>query len=68
MLFQGVKELKMRVPDSVQFDDARTARRQTRKLDKQRIPFRQSDGQKKVSLFQHLVQYERDVCLTHGLE
>jgi len=58
----------VRVPDSVQLDDARIARRQTRRLDKQHVPSRQSRGQKKVSLFQHLVQYEHDVCLTHGLE
>jgi len=63
-----VKEAKVRVPDSVQLDDARIARRQTKKLDKQHVPFRQSHGQKKVSLFRHLVQYEHDVCLTHGLE
>jgi len=68
VLFQGVKDLKMRVPDSVQLDDARVARRQTRRLDKQHVPFRPSHGQKKVSLFQHLVQYEHDVCLTYGLE
>lgn len=60
--------MKMRVPDSVQLDDARIARRQTKKLDRQHVPFRQSHGQKKVSLFRHLVQHERGVCLTYGLE
>jgi len=58
----------MRVPDSVQLDDARIARRHSSKLDKQHVPCRPSHGQKKVSLFRHLVQYERDVCLTHGLQ
>lgn len=68
VIFEGVKDLKMRVPDSVQLDDDRIARRQTKKLDKQHVPCRQSHGQKKVSLFRHLVQYERDACLTYGLE
>ena len=68
VIFEGVKDLKMRTPDSVQLDDARIARRQTKKLDKQHVPCRQSHGQKKVSLFRHLVQYERDACLTYGLE
>jgi len=58
----------VRVPDSVQLDDARIARRQTRKLDKQHVPSRQSRGQKKANLFQHLIQYENDVCLTYGLK
>jgi len=60
--------MNMRVPDSVQLDNDRVVGRQTRKLDKQHVPFRQSHGQKKVSLFRHLVQYEHDACLTHGLE
>jgi len=58
----------MRVRDNVQLDDARIARRQTKKLDRQHVPYRQSHGQKKVSLFRHLVQYEHDVYLTSGLE
>jgi len=68
--YEGMKEsLKsMRTPDSVQLDDARTARRQTKKLDRQHVPCRQSHGQKKVSLFRHLIQYERDAGLTYGLE
>ena len=67
-MFEGVKDVKVRIPDSVQLDDARIARKQTRKLDKQHVPSRPAHGQKKVSLFRHLVQYERGACLTYGLE
>jgi translation initiation factor eIF-2B subunit delta len=63
----AAKDSKVRVSDKMQADDDRIVKRQSRKLEKQNVPRRQSTNQKKVSLFRHLVQYERNVKLTHQL-
>ncbi|KAK3087547.1 hypothetical protein FSP39_007400 [Pinctada imbricata] len=55
-----------RVPDSIKADDAETQKRVAKKLEKQHIPQRTS-AQRKVRLFNHLHQYEREVSLTQSL-
>ena len=52
-----------RVPDRMVMDDDKTAKRIVKKLEKQKIPIR-TVVQKKVTLFNHLHQYEREVSLT----
>lgn len=56
-----------RVPDMMQMDDESTRRRFSKKLEKQHVPQR-SDAQRKVGLFKHLHQYEKDVSLTKNIQ
>jgi len=52
-----------RVSYQVQMDDEKVQRKEAKKLAKQHVPIR-SRGQKKVTLFSHLHQYEKDTSLT----
>eukprot|EP00112_Aurelia_sp_Birch-Aquarium-sp1_P017934 Seg421.3 transcript_id=Seg421.3/GoldUCD/mRNA.D3Y31 product="Translation initiation factor eIF-2B subunit delta" protein_id=Seg421.3/GoldUCD/D3Y31 len=52
-----------RVSYQMQMDDERVQKREAKKLAKQQVPIR-SRVQKKVSLFSHLHQYEKDTSLT----
>ncbi|XP_053383233.1 translation initiation factor eIF-2B subunit delta-like [Mercenaria mercenaria] len=61
------KEQAVRVPDSVKADVPETQKRVAKKLEKQMIPKRTS-AQRKVRLFNHLQQYEREVSLTQSLQ
>jgi hypothetical protein len=49
----------------MQIDDETVVRRQSKKLDKQKVPQRRTSDQKKVRLFGHLVQNERKMDWTH---
>lgn len=64
-LYLSVKGVP-RVSDNVMQDIAKTRKQAARKLDKQKIP-RRTDAQKKLDLFSHLHQYEREVSLTRNL-
>ncbi|KAJ8322255.1 hypothetical protein KUTeg_000726 [Tegillarca granosa] len=61
-----IKKEPVRVPDHLKADDAATQKKLTKKLVKQHIPQRTS-AQRKVRLFNHLHQYEREVSLTQSL-
>ena len=61
------KEQAVRVPDSVKADVPETQKKVAKKLEKQQIPKRTS-AQRKVRLFNHLQQYEREVSLTQSLQ
>jgi len=67
-LCPGPKDAKIRVPDSMQVDDEKVVRRQSKKLDKQNVPQRPTAGQKRVNLFRHLVQYERTTDWIHSFQ
>jgi len=58
---------KVRVPDNLQLDSEKTVKRIAKKLEKQNVPNRTTERQRKVALFQHLHQYERDVPLTRDI-
>jgi len=64
----GVISAKLRVPDHVQADDERAVKRLTKKLERLHVPNRTTEKQRKVGLFQHLHQYERDVPLTKDIQ
>ena len=53
------KEAAPRVPDSIKADIPDTQKRVAKKLEKQQIPQRPT-AQRKIQLFNHLVQYERE--------
>ncbi|XP_062579532.1 translation initiation factor eIF-2B subunit delta-like [Saccostrea cucullata] len=59
------KKEPKRVPDHLKADDAETQKRVAKKLEKQRLPQR-TVAQRKVRLFNHLHQYEREVSLTES--
>lgn len=61
------KEAVVRVPDSLKADVPETQKRVAKKLEKQQIPKRTS-AQRKVRLFDHLQQYEREMSLTETLQ
>ncbi|KAL4217604.1 Eukaryotic translation initiation factor 2B [Mactra antiquata] len=61
------KKENVRVPDSVKADVPETQKRVAKKLEKQQIPKRTS-AQRKVRLFNHLQQYEREISLTQPLQ
>lgn len=61
------KEQAVRVPDSLKADVPETQKRVAKRLEKQQIPKRTS-AQRKVRLFNHLQQYEREVSLTQSLQ
>ncbi|XP_052260102.1 translation initiation factor eIF-2B subunit delta-like [Dreissena polymorpha] len=61
------KEAPVRVPDSLKADVPETQKRVAKKLEKQQIPTRTS-AQRKVRLFNHLQQYEKEVSLTQSLQ
>ena len=55
-----------RVPDRLKADDEKASRKVAKKLEKQQIPKRTA-AQRKVGLFGHLYQYEREVSLTKDI-
>ena len=57
------KEPAPRVPDNIKADIPDTQKRMSKKLEKQQIPQR-TTAQRKIQLFNHLVQYEREALLT----
>lgn len=57
------KEAAPRVPDNIKADIPDTQKRVAKKLEKQQIPQR-TTAQRKIQLFNHLVQYEREALLT----
>ena len=56
-----------RVSNNVLQDVEKTRKKTARKLEKHNIPLR-TDAQKKVGLFSHLHQYEREVSLTRDIK
>jgi len=54
---------QLRVSSNIQMDNKKVQRRITRTLAKQNVPQR-SSNQKKVQMFNHLHQYEKDLSLT----
>lgn len=56
-----------RVADNVQMDDVKVQKRVAKSLAKQQVPQR-SGTQKKVHLFAHLHQYEKDESLTKDIK
>lgn len=52
-----------RVPDNIKADLPDTQKKVAKKLEKQQIPQR-TTAQRKIQLFNHLVQYEREALLT----
>jgi len=56
-----------RVSDNIQLDDKKAVKRIAKKLAKQQVPQRSGD-QKKVNLFSHLYQYEKDTSLTKDMK
>ncbi|KAK3589225.1 hypothetical protein CHS0354_020086 [Potamilus streckersoni] len=60
------KEVPQRVPDHMKADVAETQKRVAKKLEKQQIPMR-TTAQRKVRLFDHLPQYEREASLTKSI-
>jgi len=62
----AIKEPR-RVPDSLKADDAEAQKKVQRRLEKQQIPLR-TTAQKKVRLFNHLHQYEREYSMTKSLK
>lgn len=63
----ATKKEPKRVPDHLKADDAETQKKVAKKLEKQHIPQRTST-QRKVRLFNHLHQYERESSLTKSLK
>ncbi|XP_052763864.1 translation initiation factor eIF-2B subunit delta-like isoform X2 [Mya arenaria] len=61
------KEAVVRVPDSLKADVPETQKKVAKRLEKQQIPKRTS-AQRKVRLFNHLQQYEKEVSLTQSLQ
>ncbi|XP_060084034.1 translation initiation factor eIF-2B subunit delta-like [Ylistrum balloti] len=61
------KKEPKRVPDHLKADDAEIQKKVAKKLEKQQIPQRTST-QRKVRLFNHLHQYERQSSLTSSLK
>ncbi|OWF51685.1 translation initiation factor eIF-2B subunit delta-like [Mizuhopecten yessoensis] len=61
------KKEPKRVPDHLKADDAEIQKKLAKKLEKQQIPQRTST-QRKVRLFNHLHQYERQSSLTNSLK
>ncbi|XP_072042450.1 translation initiation factor eIF2B subunit delta-like [Amphiura filiformis] len=61
-----LKKEPPRISDDIQQDDPKAQKRKAKRLERHQIPQR-TVSQKKVSLFAHLDQYERDVSLTKGL-
>lgn len=61
------KKEPKRVPDHLKADDADIQKKVAKKLEKQKIPQRTST-QRKVRLFNHLHQYERQSSLTNSLK
>lgn len=59
----AVKKEPKRVPDHLKADDAETQKQIAKRLEKQHLPQR-TIAQRKVRLFNHLHQYEREVSLT----
>ncbi|XP_065063368.1 translation initiation factor eIF2B subunit delta-like isoform X1 [Rhopilema esculentum] len=57
------KRQDSRVSYQIQMDDERVQKKEAKKLARQQVPIR-SRVQKKVSLFSHLHQYEKDTSLT----
>ncbi|XP_038051378.1 translation initiation factor eIF-2B subunit delta-like [Patiria miniata] len=55
-----------RVSDDLQQDDPKVQKRRAKKLERHQIPQR-VEHERKVSLFSHLDQYERQVSVTRGL-
>ncbi|XP_071503110.1 translation initiation factor eIF2B subunit delta-like [Diadema antillarum] len=55
-----------RVSDDIKLDDPNVQKRMAKKLERQQVPKR-PESQKKVSLFSHLTQFERQVSLTSEL-
>ncbi|KAK2138519.1 hypothetical protein NP493_7581g00002 [Ridgeia piscesae] len=62
----AVKDMSMRVPDHIKMDDDKARKRMAKKLEKQQVPQR-TVVEKKVSLFSHLHQCEREVSLTQSI-
>ncbi|KAK3751992.1 hypothetical protein QZH41_010973, partial [Actinostola sp. cb2023] len=56
----------MQVAPSLQVDDAKVQKKVAKKLAREQVPVRPT-SQKKVGLFSHLHQYEKDVSLTQEL-
>ena len=65
-LFSVGKIEPKRVPGHLMADDAQAQKRMAKKLEKQHIPQR-TKVQRKVRLFEHLHQYEREFSLTQTL-
>lgn len=57
----------IRVPDNMQLDQEQARKRISKKLEKQQVPHR-ATTQRKVDLFSHLPQYEKDVSLTQNIK
>ncbi|XP_077990058.1 translation initiation factor eIF2B subunit delta-like [Glandiceps talaboti] len=55
-----------RVSANIQVDDPKVQKKIAKKLEKQQVPQRAA-AQRKVGLFSHLHQYERQVTLTQGI-
>ncbi|ELT88129.1 hypothetical protein CAPTEDRAFT_95426, partial [Capitella teleta] len=55
-----------RVPDRMKADDDKATKRLAKKLEKHQIPQRKS-SKRKVGLFNHLHQFERESCLTKDI-
>ncbi|XP_033646621.1 translation initiation factor eIF-2B subunit delta-like [Asterias rubens] len=55
-----------RVSDALKQDDPKVQKRRAKKLERHQIPQR-AEIERKVSLFSHLDQYERQVSITRGL-
>lgn len=57
---------KSQTPDSIQMDDEKTRNRESKKLERQQVPQRETT-QRKVKQFNHLHQYEKDLDLTKSI-
>ena len=57
---------RTRVPDYVKVDDDKLMKKVAKKLEKQQVPQR-TVVQRKVAIFSHLHQYEREVSLTQEI-
>lgn len=54
----------IRIPSNMQVDDDRAVKQMAKKLEKQGVPNRMVSIQKKVGLFKHLQQSDRNFPLT----
>lgn len=63
----GANKEVLRVRDDIRQDDERTRKKAEKKLERQQLPTRTS-VQRKVGLFSHLHQYEREFSLTSGVQ
>eukprot|EP00794_Sanderia_malayensis_P011784 gene11784-13004_t len=61
------QEASSRVSYQIQMDDKKVQKKEAKKLAKQQVPIR-SSLQKKVNLFSHLHQYEKDTSLTRDIK